>query len=109
MKIILDLPEWADDQRITILAGMEMIAQKAPWETKWHVKDARCNNCGECCMMLNPTDIKYAVDEEGKCEHLYREIDGRWLCGATYDKPYRCLMDPHPGNAPNCAITYTEK
>ena len=107
MKIEIELPDWVEDQEIKILAGMEMVAKKLPWNNYWEVKDIRCNNCGDCCMDV-PVGLgkwMFPVNAEGICSKLYEE-DGKMLCGAKYDKPYRCLDDPLKSNSPNCCITY---
>ena len=108
MRIIIDLPDWVEDQEIKILAGMEMVAKKMPWDDFWVIKETRCNYCGDCCMDVPTGEGKwlYPVTKEGICSKLYEE-DGKMLCGAKFDKPYRCLDDPLKANSPNCCITYT--
>lgn len=111
MRIELDLPDWVDERRIIILAGIELVAEKVPWEEKWKVKETRCNMCGACCM--NFTESIYREDLfpviDGTCTFLEKEpgtID-KWRCTCT-EKPFSCLHDP-PNNLTECCITYSEQ
>jgi len=63
MKIEFEIPDWAENRRISIFAGSELLAQKDVIikfnkETKKHdiieypsikVKIRRCSGCGDCC------------------------------------------------------------
>jgi MinD superfamily P-loop ATPase len=102
MKVTLELPDWVEESRLMILAGVELVATKVPWENFWKVKNTRCDLCGQCCMTkpYNP----WGVDEEGKCLMLRRQTDGTWECSAGLLKPYQCLKDPN--DEPECCITY---
>ena len=110
MRIVLDLPDWCDDQAIRIIAGQELVAKKMPWEDRWKVKTVRCNNCGECCMMLSPGDMPHEIDDEGKCSKLVKE-GGQWLCSLRQKTwvPLCCVDDPLKENSPNCCIEYEEQ
>ena len=60
MRIEIDIPDWADERHIRILAGRELAAAKLAHEDFWRVKDVRCNHCGKCC----PEDCKHLVNNE---------------------------------------------
>lgn len=63
VKIELEIPEWAENRRISVFAGSELLAQKDVIvkfnkETKKHdiiihqplkIKIGRCTGCGDCC------------------------------------------------------------
>jgi len=108
-NVIKELPDWAKDQQITIIAGMEMLASYLPGDADVKVKKVRCDFCGQCCMTLRPNsnETPYGVDNEGKCNVLYFE-SGKWLCGANFKKPISCLEDPLKANVPECSIEYEE-
>lgn len=99
------LPEWAEERRLLILGGVELIAEKVPWNDYIEVKRERCNNCGQCCMTLTPDSMQtpFGVDDEGMCKALKNEGD-KWVCGAGVKKPYSCLADPLKENTPECSI-----
>lgn len=99
-----EIPEWAREKRLMLLAGVELVARKVPWDDFWEVKDNRCTMCGQCCMMFKPnsTQTIFGVDDEGKCKALSKEGD-RWECKAGTHKPYSCLEDSI--DLPECSIT----
>ena len=101
MKIELEIPDWAAERRIVILAGIECLAIKEP-TGDLKVKDVRCNQCGVCCFDYPPTP--YGTDDEGKCNKLIFRRD-KWDCLARTDRPYRCLLDPIEEDI-GCCITY---
>lgn len=116
MKIIIEdekgrtefeVPEWARERKLTILAGVESLATKMPWEDFWLIKNDRCAMCGQCCMMFKPDTMQtpYGIDDEGKCKALIREGD-KWECGARIRRPYNCLADPSLDEVPECSITH---
>jgi len=107
-EVIKELPEWAKNQQITIIAGMELLASYLPGG-EIELKTVRCTFCGQCCMTLRPNsnETPYGVDDEGKCKALYLE-GSRWLCGAKFKKPFSCLQDPLKVNVPECSIRYEE-
>lgn len=102
-KSTFEVPEWAAERRILILAGVELLAEKVPWEP-WKVKVDRCNFCGQCCMEFKPNSDQtpFGVDDEGKCKALIKDR-GDWVCSVMNRKPYMCLHDPI--NLPECSIT----
>ena len=102
MKIEIDLPDWVEERRLVILAGIECVASKEPSENYWKIKETRCNQCGMCCFDYPPTP--YGVDGEGKCNKL-RFDHGKWECLARTEKPYNCLLDPIEDDI-GCCITY---
>ena len=77
MRIELDIPDWATDQTIRIISGLEMVAYK---DTKgyWQVKEIRCQRCGECCKKEN-------------CDKLsLQEVTA--VCERGLSMPFHCLV-----------------
>jgi hypothetical protein len=109
--LIKSLPKWGQDQRLTILLGMEVLASYNPVEGILRIKKTRCNFCGECCMDFAPNSkaIPFGADDEGKCNKLIKDRDGTWKCEAKYDKPYRCLHDPSIADGYDCSISHIEE
>lgn len=101
-QVMQNLPDWAKERRIMILAGTELLAVKLPW-SNWKVKKIRCDNCGHCCMTYPSTP--WGVDNEGKCLKLEKQGD-KWICTAGIQKPYNCLQDPNSES--ECCIEYEE-
>lgn len=99
---VFEIPSWALERRLLLLAGVELVAAKEPWG-HWEVKATRCQRCGQCCMTY--PDSPWGVDEEGKCLMLEKQPDGTWDCKAGTQKPYLCLGDPLKKNTPECSIT----
>ena len=80
MRIEIDLPDWADERAIHIMAGIERVAYKLPWEDWWHVKTARCSQCGACC-------------EKMKCKYLDEEPGGeKFRCSEGVMRPWLCCV-----------------
>ena len=130
MKLVVDIPPWAEERHIIVLAGSEPIAilKKKPIKNaaqpegwiEW-VKTERCNLCGLCC--LDPT----VDDPDWPFGTKRLEIDGKvqWVCGVLTremeeDRPiYRCMAGhlspwgciaknpPHLPH-PECSIRYEE-
>lgn len=113
VQMIKHLPPWAKNQRITLLAGMELLVSYAPGG-KIKIKIVRCDFCGQCCMDLIPdhkTMTPWGVDSEGKCNALRKNRNGEWICdppGGRQQKPYACLQDPLKSNTPECCIGVIE-
>jgi len=101
MKIEIEIPDWAAERQLTLLAGVELVARKSPREDYWEIKDQRCNFCGMCCHDF-PTS-PYGNDDEGRCKKVFND-NGKWKCMAGTKRPYNCLMDPSEEDF--CCITY---
>lgn len=99
MRIVLDLPDWVQDRRISILAGMEQVAEKLPGQP-WMMKVARCQLCGVCC-----ADCEHLKEREG-----YRQGNGEWarMCELNVRRPYSCCIGDGHGVAEGCAIKWEE-
>ena len=108
--LIKNLPPWGEKKKITILLGMECFVTYLPAEKIIRIKTIRCDFCGACCMDLPPNSnfVTCGVDDEGKCNALYKDRDNTWKCNAKYNKPYRCLGDPMKINTPECCIEHLE-
>lgn len=91
MKIELELPKWADERNIYILAGIELAAYKVRGK-KWLVKTERCNMCGKCCFNVKGRYPLPAI--RGQCPHLVKEVgdNDRWLCGLGANRPFGCCI-----------------
>lgn len=103
MKVELDIPDWATDRILTLLAGQELVAI---WNEAdgWKVKIERCNLCGECCCDVPEGHLPFGITGDGKCKMLQK--DG--TCGAGHMKPFACLGDPAESEFKNlgCSIRY---
>ena len=96
MRIEIDIPEWADERAIHILAGIERVAYKLPWEDKWHVKTGRCSSCGRCCIKL---ECKYLDEEPGD--------NDRFRCSEGMMRPFSCCISK-PKSIPQCTVEFRE-
>jgi hypothetical protein len=104
MKIEIEIPDWCDERAIRIMAGIELVAYKMPFE-KWKIKVSRCNMCGKCCMTSN---IPYPL-VDGKCIHLKKRPgnNDRWECFLRIQRPFGCCVAT-PQNIPECTVKYEE-
>jgi Fe-S-cluster containining protein len=91
MKISLDLPAWADERNIYVMAGIEVVARKHK-DGPWEIKTGRCNMCGLCCSNLGPGHPFPLID--GRCIHLAKEVgdNTRWLCSLRHNRPFNCSI-----------------
>lgn len=100
------LPSWAREKaNLFLLADQELVIHQASGQ-EVHIKKDRCIYCGSCCLETPDGHTKFGSDEEMKCNALYKDGEGNWLCGAGPNKPFRCLSDPLKGNVPDCGIAY---
>jgi len=83
LKITLDIPGWVFEERraIHVMAGIERVAYKLPWEDFWNVKISRCSSCGECCKFKCKEDggrpFQCCVSEPkkiDKCTSKYKRV-----------------------------------
>lgn len=105
MKIELDLPDWCDERAIRVMAGIEMVAYKIPFEN-WMIKTGRCNMCGKCCMNL--TNHPFPLID-GICVHLKKRPgdNPEYECGLRIHRPFGCCVGI-PTNISECTIKYEE-
>lgn len=103
MKLVIDLPDWAAERHIRIMAGVELVAMIPYGKNQIWIKKGRCVQCGWCCENLLPEP----------CPHLKKGSGGYTECGIMRDRPWRCTWpDPHltkAKGAENCKITYEVK
>jgi len=98
MKITVDIPSFAKNRVIHVLAGIERIAYIDPKDRKLRVKVSRCSQCGKCCQKM-------------KCEQLEKEPGNNdfWRCGKAIGyglmRPYLCCVS-EPKNIPECTSKY---
>lgn len=105
MKIELEIPDWAiDDRTLYLMSGIELVAFKPPFKN-WVMKTGRCSQCGVCCTKLNKaTNTFVSINAlEGRCLFLRQTEDGRQLCGFGVGRPFGCCIgrDSKTVN-PNC-------
>lgn len=103
MKIELEIPDWATETRLLIIAGNECVAHKRPQDNHWLVKEERCDLCGKCC--LSGGISAFGTTDDGLCVKL-KKIGGKWECTAGLDKPIRCTIDPNIAGYKACGITH---
>ena len=89
-KITIEIPDWALERDIHILAGTEHLATAGFIRGTMCVKKARCNMCGVCCMNPPETFIFPVVDN--RCVHLIQE-GKQLLCGLGRFKPLQCCIN----------------
>lgn len=112
-RIELDIPEWAQDKHIYILAGRELLAiteaaiKEDGSNDKLSIKNIRCNMCGKCCMNFPSTSWFYKngyVDKDtNKCIHLKKYGD-TYECDLSMMAPFNCLISEKMFK--DCCVTY---
>lgn len=127
MKFTIEVPEWAKERTIYIMAGPEIMGVVCDG-TLW-MKTVRCNLCGKCCLVDEdfPLGVK-SGDEVGwsadvfVCKFLKKEIwhfepfNGAtvYVCTAGAYAPFTCNIGPSPvcgrehfkENLPDCVLEY---
>jgi len=90
MKINIEIPDEIieEGRAIYVMAGIERIAYKLPWEENWHVKISRCSGCGLCCKKVN-------------CEFLLENN----ACGKAGMRPFLCCIS-EPRRIETCTSKY---
>jgi hypothetical protein len=86
MKVSFDIPEWAGDKSLYLMAGFETVAYRHK-DKPWMIKTSRCQSCGKCCENL---PIK-GTDEFGTCRSLYQDGDKK-LCKFGVARPFGCCV-----------------
>ena len=110
MKLVIELPDWAEERHIYVMAGIEMLAYKLYGEDVINIKAIRCIQCGKCCMDLK-VGMGLPIDEKGTCIHL-EKIGQVYECGLGVHRPYMCsigLEQKGRKGSPDCAIEYRQK
>ena len=102
MKLTIDIPEWALDRSIVIMAGPELVAYVKRDSGKILYKTERCTRCGWCCRENLPEP----------CQHLFFE-GTEAQCRLGSDRPWRCVWpDPILTNnkeaLAHCACRYED-
>jgi len=104
--INLELPDWADERVIHIMAGIERIAYEYPWD-QLMIKTTRCSMCGKCCMSLGENHIFPVI--YGRCSYLKKEVgdNNRWLCDLGTFRPHACCVTKSfLKRIPECTVKY---
>lgn len=96
MILTLEIPDWAIKERrvLRLMAGIEQIGYKLPWEDFWMIKISRCSSCGECCKTINCDKL----EEEPGDNDMYR-------CSEGVMRPYFCCVS-EPKNINKCTSKY---
>ena len=101
----LEIPDWAEETRIYVFAGIELLATQEPFDGKLMVKVTRCNMCGKCCMDVSPTWFM-GRSEDGNCKELIRQGE-QYLCHLGIKRPFSCSKaEP---NKNYCCIEFEEQ
>jgi len=108
MKIEIEIPDWAQERAIYIMAGIELAAYKIPGK-KWKVKTSRCNMCGKCCMNLDPKKHPFPVIN-GRCVYLLKRPgkEEKYECGLRISRPFRCCVGTTKV-VPECTEKFEER
>lgn len=104
-KITIELPEWAQERHIYILAGIEMVAFKLYGEDRLHIKTIRCCSCGDCCEGL-PVNGTLPVGSDGNCSYLEKSVGGVRECSLGVYRPVGCSVGLQRRNHPKCTTEY---
>ena len=110
MQIAFDLPDWALDRHIYILAGVELLAYKPSGENRLLIKTHRCNWCGWCCTNVPRRAVPRKQD--GSCENLVK-IGKTFECSLGIARPFHCnwsdpILTRFPDAEDHCSIRYHE-
>lgn len=104
MRLVIDIPDWAEPCHLYVMAGIEPIAMKLAGEDFIRVKTVRCCKCGECC--INLTRHWEQTDAEGTCSHL-DTIGQEKECGMGAYRPFPCSIGlQEKGRYPSCTVEY---
>jgi len=89
--ISIEIPEWAKDNNIYIMAGMNLLAYRYRGGP-FMVKVQSCSMCGRCCS--NVTKHHPFPTENGRCTYLVKEVgnNDRWPCGLGGFRPHACAV-----------------
>ena len=109
MKITIDIPEWAKDRNIYIMAGVEGLAVKRAADDFISIKTERCNYCGKCCREPYVAGA-FPLDKNGACIYL-EQIGPDFNCSLNQERPrVCCYSDPVVTGKPEaekyCSIRY---
>ena len=92
MKIEIEIPDWANERHIYVMAGIELAAFKLAHEKEFHVKTGRCSYCGKCCMNMKNRKNSFPMDENGTCSHLKDDGPDRKVCDLGVARPFSCNL-----------------
>ena len=106
MEIELELPDWATERNIRILAGVELVAVKLAHEKKFKIKTSRCNFCGKCCMDVRGDHLFGRDPETGNCRFLQKNGD-MYECSLGIGRPFSCCASI-PSQIPECTEKFEE-
>lgn len=107
-KITIELPDWADERHIYIMAGIELVAYQIYGDERLFVKTARCSSCGECCMNLSAS-AGMPISREGHCIYLDEPVGGKRECILGLYRPFGCSVGMQRKGFfehPNCTVEY---
>ena len=112
-KITIELPEWAEERHIYVMAGLENVAVKKANSDEVLIKTETCNYCGKCCMNI-PYPEKFPLPTvNGNCIHLDVYDNGKTECKLGFFMPFACAIGgPVSANWKDkdmCCIKYDKK
>jgi len=106
-KITIELPRWAKDRNIYVLAGIELLAYRLRGG-KLMIKVSRCSKCGKCCMNLKPIRKIFPPIVDGKCVFLTKQ-GPEYICGLGVMRPHSCNIGvPSKDKIPECTEVFEE-
>ena len=111
-KFTIELPEWTEERTLRLHAGVELAAEKYPWEEYWRVKDKRCTRCGECCRNIKERSSHPYPLIDGACIHLVPEpgTTDKFRCDIALYRSRVCDLDPNLKMERGiCPITHKEQ
>jgi len=92
MKIEIEIPDWANERHIYVMAGIELAAYKLAHENEFHVKTGRCSACGACCMGMRSGSREFPTDEKGTCINLINDGPTKKVCKLGVARPFSCNL-----------------
>ncbi|MHA2136289.1 MAG: hypothetical protein ACW99J_20710 [Candidatus Thorarchaeota archaeon] len=96
-KVIFEIPEWAEERHLFLLAGQECIAMQYAGEDDIYIKTGQCVHCQQCCLGF-------------ECEHASPK--GCKLVASGKERYVNCCIDAPREflkNVPECTMRYKVK
>lgn len=113
MELKIEIPEWAKERTLYVLAGRELLAIKRQ-NGKLKIKTVRCNNCAACCKDV-PEDwfLGYKIKKGIRvCRYLGDKVPVKNLCLLGIHAPLICVVaDPSPDSPDpikECCVRFKE-
>ena len=94
MELTINIPDWAEDKNIYVLAGIELLAYKYVGHPMKE-KVSRCDQCGDCCRNFKGDGSTWT---DGTCNYLRDNV-----CSLGVERPFSCGM---PNDKFDCAEVF---